>query len=98
LFLEGYDFCLHDCQFRFWIVWLNVGHICICRLINKKTNSTSRKVSCYEITRLRDYEITSDLECVWPESENNGTPGPDLISVSRSYFLSLKRSTRITFP
>jgi hypothetical protein len=60
-------------------VWLNVGHICICRLINKKTNSTFfARSRNYEITRLRDYEITSDLECVWPESENNGTPGPDL--------------------
>jgi len=30
---------------------------------------------------------------IWPESKNNGTPGPDLISVSRSYFLTQEEHT-----
>jgi hypothetical protein len=27
--LRAMFFCLHGCQFRFWMVWLNVGHICM---------------------------------------------------------------------
>jgi hypothetical protein len=48
-----------------------------------------------DISRSRNWAPAriEPLLTLWPESENNGTPGPDLFSVSRSYFLTQEEPT-----